>query len=184
MTTLKITELKENPDNPRFIKEADFDKLVKSVRDFPEMLEARPIVVTPDYTVLGGNMRLRACVHAGLTEVPVHVATWEEAKQAEFIIKDNVSYGQWDYDLLGNEWQAEQLGEWGLNVWEADEIDYSALDDLDFDDKLDAMEGDVRRALQIPFEADDYEQAKELYKALTDKGVYVGELILKMMLEL
>ena len=80
------------------------------------MLEARPIVVNPDYVVLGGNMRLKASELAGLTEVPTYVATWEEAKSREFIIKDNLAFGEWDWDMLANEWEAEELNDWGLDV--------------------------------------------------------------------
>jgi len=89
---------------------------VKSLRDFPEMLEARPIVVDPDFVVLGGNMRLKAAQEAGLKEVPVYIASWEEAKHKEFIIKDNLAFGEWDWDMLANEWDAEELGDWGLDV--------------------------------------------------------------------
>jgi hypothetical protein len=88
--------------------------LVKSLREFPEMLEARPIVVDPDYVVLGGNMRLKAAQEAGLAQVPVYVATWEEAKAKEFVIKDNLAFGEWDWDMLANEWDAEELDEWGM----------------------------------------------------------------------
>jgi hypothetical protein len=81
------------------------------------MLEARPIVVNPDMVVLGGNMRLKACKAAGLTEAPVYVASWEESKAKEFIVKDNVGFGEWDWDILANEWDAVELEEWGLDVW-------------------------------------------------------------------
>jgi DNA modification methylase len=89
---------------------------VKSLREFPEMLEARPIVVDPDFVVLGGNMRLKAAQEAGLKEVPVYIASWEEAKHKEFIIKDNLAFGEWDWDMLANEWDAEELGDWGLEI--------------------------------------------------------------------
>ena len=85
------------------------------------MLEARPIVVNPDMIVLGGNMRLKAAKAAGLTEAPVYVATWEESKAKEFIVKDNVGFGEWDWDILANEWDATELDEWGLDVWQPEE---------------------------------------------------------------
>lgn len=116
-TRIKLSQLKSNPNNPRIIKDDKFRKLVTSITEFPEMLEARPIVCDPDGVVLGGNMRLKACREAGLKEVPAYVVTWEEAKQREFIIKDNVGYGEWDWDILANEWDASQLEEWGLDVW-------------------------------------------------------------------
>lgn len=118
LTRIKLSQLKSNPNNPRIIKDDKFRKLVQSIQDFPEMLEARPIVCDPDGVVLGGNMRLKACREAGLKEVPAYVVTWEEAKQREFIIKDNVGFGEWDWDELANTWDPIQLEEWGLDVWQ------------------------------------------------------------------
>jgi len=115
--TLPIGKLLPNPTNPRVIKDDKFEKLVRSIKEFPEMLQARPIVCDPNFVVLGGNMRLKACVAAGLKEVPVYVAPWDAEKNGEFIIKDNVGYGEWDWDILANEWDASQLEEWGLDVW-------------------------------------------------------------------
>lgn len=113
---LKISELKQNPNNPRIIKDDKFKKLVQSIKDFPEMLEAREIVVNKDHIILGGNMRFKAAKEAGLTEVPVKIVDWDEDKQRQFIIKDNVSGGEWDWDILANEWDAEQLDDWGLDL--------------------------------------------------------------------
>jgi DNA modification methylase len=115
-TRIATNKLRTNPNNPRTIRKDQLEKLVKSLREFPEMLEARPIVVDPDFVVLGGNMRLKAAQEAGLKEVPVYVATWEEAKHKEFIIKDNLAFGEWDWDMLANEWDAEELGDWGLDI--------------------------------------------------------------------
>jgi ParB-like chromosome segregation protein Spo0J len=115
-TLIETSKLRTNPNNPRAIREDQLDKLVKSLREFPEMLEARPIVTNPDLVVLGGNMRLKAALLAGLEKVPVYVATWEEAKKKEFVIKDNVAFGEWDWDMLANEWEAEDLDKWGLCV--------------------------------------------------------------------
>jgi hypothetical protein len=115
--TVKISEVKGNPNNPRIIKDDKFKKLVESVKTFPEMLNIRPIVVNSDMVVLGGNMRLRACKEAGLKEIPIIKAdTLTPEQQSEFIIKDNVSGGEWDWNMLANEWNAEELGEWGLDV--------------------------------------------------------------------
>jgi len=104
---------------------------VTSIKEFPEMLEARPIVVNPDMIVLGGNMRLKAAKAAGLTEAPVYVATWEESKAKEFIVKDNVGFGEWDWDILANEWDAAELDEWGLDVWQPEEEEVEGLTDPD-----------------------------------------------------
>src|SRR6056297_334576 len=132
--TFKISSVKLNQDNPRFIKDDKFKQLVKSIKEFPEMLKIRPIVVNNNNVILGGNMRLKACKEAGLKEVPIIKADdLTEEQQKEFIIKDNVSGGQWDWDMLANEWDAEQLEDWGLDVWQPEEnVDYSILDDEDF----------------------------------------------------
>jgi DNA modification methylase len=112
----KLSEVKLNPNNPRLIKDDNFKKLVQSIKDFPEMLEIRPIVVNADMVILGGNMRFKACKEAGLKEVPIIIAdNLTEEQQREFLIKDNVSGGEWDWSLL-NEWDTEQLEDWGLEV--------------------------------------------------------------------
>jgi len=120
--TTKITDIKANPNNPRIIKDHKFKKLVASIKEFPEMLALRPIVVNNDMIVLGGNMRLRACKEAGLKEVPVIMASdLSEAQQKEFIIKDNLGSGEWDWDNLANEWNDNNLNEWGLIQWDIPE---------------------------------------------------------------
>jgi DNA modification methylase len=122
VTFAKTANLRTNPNNPRAIRKDQLNKLVKSLQEFPEMLEARPIVIDKDGTVLGGNMRLKAAQLAGLQEVPVYVREWDEDKDGQFIIKDNVSFGEWDQDMLANEWEPEQLDEWGLNIdWDEPE---------------------------------------------------------------
>jgi len=138
---VNIASVKENPDNPRFIKDSKFKKLVKSIKAFPEMLEKRPIVVDENMVVLGGNMRLKACKSAGLFEVWIDIAEgWTEEQKREFIVKDNVGFGEWDWDILANEWDVQQLEEWGLDgfpfeeeVLEAEEDDYSEPEDMQVD---------------------------------------------------
>jgi len=107
---LGIAEVKPNPQNPRVIKDDKFKKLVQSLKDFPEMAEVREVVVNTDHMILGGNMRYKAMVEAGWTEIPVKVVDWSEDKQREFIIKDNVSGGEWDWDVLANEWDSDLSG--------------------------------------------------------------------------
>ena len=114
--SVKISDVKSNPNNPRLIKDDKFTKLVQSLKDFPEMANVRPIVVNQDFIVLGGNMRLKAMKEAGWKEVPVQVVDWSEEQQKEFIVKDNVGFGEWDWDMLANEWDAEDLEKWGLDV--------------------------------------------------------------------
>jgi len=136
---VKIGKIKNNPNNPRLIKDDKFKKLVKSVKEFPEMLEIRPIVVDKDNIVLGGNMRLRACQEAGLKEVHIIQADQlTEKQQREFIIKDNVGFGEWDWDDLANEWDVDELEDWGLDLpvdfaveeLEAEEDDYIETDEV------------------------------------------------------
>jgi DNA modification methylase len=133
--TVKISEVKVNPNNPRLIKDDKFKKLVQSVKDFPEMLNIRPIVVNKDMIILGGNMRFKACKEAGLKEVPIIITDLTEEQQKEFLIKDNVSGGEWDWDILANEWNADDLKDWGLDlplgydeVLEAEEDDFEVPD--------------------------------------------------------
>jgi ParB-like chromosome segregation protein Spo0J len=117
MQKFKISEIKLNPNNPRLIKDDKFEKLVKSIKEFPEMLDIRPIVVNSDMVILGGNMRFKACKEAGLKEIPVIVAdNLTEEQQREFLIKDNTSGGEWDFEMLANEWDVELLEEWGLDI--------------------------------------------------------------------
>lgn len=126
----KISDIKLNPNNPRLIKDDKFKKLVKSIKDFPEMLNIRPIVVNKDMIILGGNMRFKACKEAGLKEIPVIIAdNLTEEQEREFLIKDNTSGGEWDFDMLANEWDIEQLEEWGLDVPDFEIEEISAEDD-------------------------------------------------------
>jgi len=126
---VKLSSIKLSENNPRIIKDAKFKKLIESIQKFPKMLEIRPIVVNSDMVVLGGNMRLKACKEAGLKEVWVLKADdLTEQQQREFIVKDNVGFGEWDWDVLANEWDTEKLNEWGMEVWQTtDEVD---IDDL------------------------------------------------------
>jgi len=143
---VNINEVLTNPNNPRTIKNDKFKKLVKSIKDFPQMLEKRAIVVDEAMMVLGGNMRLKACKEAGVKKVWVDVAEgWTEEQKKEFIVKDNVGFGEWDWDTLANEWDVDQLDEWGLDVPDfpnelgAKEDDYEEPDDL----KVDVVLGDL-----------------------------------------
>jgi DNA modification methylase len=140
---VKISEVKTNPKNPRLIKDDKFKKLVKSIQEFPQMLELRPIVVDENNIVLGGNMRLKACKEAGLKEVYIVKAeNLTEQQKDEFIVKDNVGFGEWDWDMLANEWDTEKLDEWGLDlpvdlsvqeVLEAEEDDYEVPNEINTD---------------------------------------------------
>jgi hypothetical protein len=126
---VKVSKIKANPNNPRIIRDEKFEKLKKSIQDFPEMLELRPIVVDNDYVVLGGNMRLKAIKDLGIKEVTVVKAdSLTEEQKKEFIVKDNVGFGEWDFDAL-QEWDSLKLEEWGLDVPQ-----FTNPEDIDLDD--------------------------------------------------
>jgi ParB-like chromosome segregation protein Spo0J len=130
---MNLSELTINPKNPRVIKDEKFDILVKSIKDFPEMLHIRPIVIDENNIVLGGNMRLKACKAAKLKQVPViKITDLTDEQKDEFIIKDNVSGGEWDWQTLHDEWDVAKLEDWGLDVPGFDEEELEAQED-DFD---------------------------------------------------
>lgn len=146
---MKISEIKPNPNNPRIIKDEKFKKLVQSIKDFPEMLELRPIVLNSENIVLGGNMRLKACQEAGLKEVPIiRAENLTHEQQQEFIIKDNVSFGEWDYDGLANQFDTSLLNDWGLD------ITYTETDEerreLDQQAKLEKKEAVLNEYFVVP----------------------------------
>ena len=144
MKLVKITEVKTNAKNPRTIKDEKFRKLVKSIQDFPDMLNKRPLIVFTDvdgkYVVLGGNMRLKACKEIGLKEIPVILADeWTEEQKAEFLIKDNVGFGEWDWDILTDEWDTNNLEDWGLDL----PVDLSVKELEAEEDNFDVPEGGI-----------------------------------------
>jgi DNA modification methylase len=140
---VKISEIKLNESNPRFIKDDKFKKLVKSIKDLPQMLDIRPIVVNKDMMVLGGNMRLKACVEAGLVEVPIIIAdNLTKEQEKEFLIKDNVGFGEWDWDIIANEFNDEQVIEWGLDIPLDFQTELEAEED-EFDVPADGIETDI-----------------------------------------
>lgn len=146
MKNVSLSDVKPNPSNPRFIRDENFKKLVQSLKDFPEMMEARPIVVNKDMMILGGNMRYKAAQEAGYKEIAVKVVDWSEDKQKEFIIKDNVSGGEWDWDILANEWEQEQLEDWGLDTkqnWESPEAEEDEAPEVDETSEPESKLGEV-----------------------------------------
>lgn len=187
-TKLKIEELKPNPNNPRIISDDKFKKLVKSIKDFPEMLELRPIVINDDNVVLGGNMRLKALKEAGIKEVPVIKASdLTEEQQNEFIIKDNVGYGDWDWSKLEEQYDDSTLLEWGLELPEfnLEGLDYSILEESEeeLDRELESMKGSIRKAIQIEFEPEHYEEANELVRYWRERKLYIGGFIMEKLKE-
>jgi len=145
MAEIKIAEIKANPRNPRVIKDEKYKKLLKSLQEFPEMLQKRPLVCFTDtdgkYVVLGGNMRLKAAMELGMKTLPVVLADdWTEEQRAEFLIKDNVGFGEWNWDELQADWDVSKLEEWGLDIPkdfkvepEAEEDDYEIPEEIETD---------------------------------------------------
>jgi len=165
MKLVKISDVKPNPKNPRVIKDGKFQKLVKSIQEFPDMLNKRPLIVFTDvdnkYVVLGGNMRLKACKEIGLKEIPIIVADeWTEEQKAEFLIKDNVGFGEWDWDSLANEWDVEKLDEWGLDVPII----------LDEDNELKDLSSTIDNLYRIEIVCKDEEHQENSYNKLIEEG--------------
>ncbi|QDP49296.1 MAG: hypothetical protein Unbinned3065contig1007_10 [Prokaryotic dsDNA virus sp.] len=160
---IKLYKIKGNPKNPRIIKDDKFKKLVKSIKEFPEMLEKRPIVVDENLMVLGGNMRLRASKDAGLKEVWIDIAEgWTQEQKDEFVVKDNVNFGEWEWDILANEWDSVQLAEWGLDVWQ-NEDDEQNNDVKDISDN-------ISEEFRVEIELNSEREQEQLYNELTKKG--------------
>jgi len=171
---VKIKDLKPNPNNPRFIRDEKFNKLKKSIKEFPEMLKLRPIVVDDNMVVLGGNMRLKALTDLGVKEVEIIKAKdLTEDKKKQFIIKDNVGFGEWDWDMLANEWDAELIGDWGMDVpYTEDDIKEMNNPMNEQSEKPFATELDSQsNYIILKFETDiDWIQAKTLFGLKTETG--------------
>ena len=158
---VKTKDIHANENNPRILKDDKFKKLVKSIKDFPEMLEIRPIVVNNEMMVLGGNMRLRAIQEIGLKEVPIIKAeNLTEEQQREFLIKDNVGFGEWDWDALANDWDYKELVDWALDV-------PKMLDTEQFGEDFSLADGDKSPFQQMAFTLAD-EQATQIKNAIAD----------------
>jgi hypothetical protein len=163
---VKISKVKGNSSNPRIIKNDKFKKLVKSIQEFPEMLKLRPIVVDEDFIVLGGNMRLKASKDAGLKEVWIEVAEGlTEEQKKEFIVKDNVGFGEWEWDMLGNEWDSVQLAEWGLDVWKNE--DDVSLNEIETKDDFSLPDGEKAPFQQMTINLAD-EQVIKIKEAIQE----------------
>ncbi len=159
---VKISQVKNNPNNPRVIKNDDFRKLVKSIKEAPWMLQLRSIIVNDDNIVLGGNQRLRACKEAGLKEVYIiKASSLTEEQQREFIVKDNISSGEWDWDALANEFEMQNLNDWGLK------LPVQIEDSDEFGTAFNLPDGDKEPFQQMTFTLAD-EQADQVRNAIED----------------
>jgi len=184
--TIQISKIKLNPNNPRLIKDDKFTKLVQSIKDFPEMLNIRPIVVNEDMIILGGNMRFKACKEAGLKEVPIIKASGLSAeKQREFLIKDNVSGGEWDFELLKG-WDSLELESWGLDLPNFDIDNMTNNEDyegLDQESKLDKfLDAEIKRMFLV-FDNETFERVINWFNKLQEKFELENhsQVILKLM---
>ncbi len=160
-TKVNIHDIKSNESNPRWIKDTKFKKLVESINEFPEMLELRPIVVDEDMVILGGYMRHKACIEAGLQEVPITIAKGlSDNQKKEFIIKDNVGFGEWDWEIIGDQWSNYNLEDWGMDNWQN-------MDDIETSDEFSLPDGD-----KAPFQQQTYTladaQAEQIKNAIAD----------------
>lgn len=191
---LKTSELIYNegqieglPKNPRIIRDEKYLILLQSIKDDPEMLEIREpmaVLFEKKYIVIGGNMRLKAIKEAGIKELNVKVIpkNTKPEKLRAYAIKDNVAYGEWDWAALGAEWNNQELGGFGLELWNEDEeeLDFSILDEDDeASESIESMAGDVKKAIQIEFEAEDYQTATELIKFFREQNIYIGAIFLE-----
>jgi hypothetical protein len=185
---MKLSAIKSNPNNPRIIKDDKFKKLVQSISDFPEMMAKRPIVCATDTDgklyPLGGNMRLKALQELLYKEIPDNWVTladdWTIEQRNEFVIKDNVGYGEWDWDSLANNWDEINLLDWGLNVPQfPSDVDYSILDGVDVNEQLSDMSGGVKKAIQIEFEAEHFDEAAAIIKFWREQQLYIGGFLLE-----
>jgi len=159
---VKISEIKPNPKNPRLIKDEKFKKLVKSIIEFPQMLELRPIVVDENNIILGGNMRFKALKEAGHTEVSIVRANDLTSEQKdEFIVKDNVGFGEWDWDSLANEWDTDKLTDWGLDV---------PIFKEDMDSELKDLSSTIDNLYRIEIVCKDEEHQENSYNKLIEEG--------------
>jgi len=169
---VKITEVKKNPDNPRLIKDFKYQKLVKSIKEFPQMLELRPIVVDENMTILGGNMRYRASLDAGLKEVWIKIAdNLTDNQKKEFIIKDNSSFGEWDWDTLANEWDIKSLTDWGLDLPAVyfDNDEEPQFDEEELDKDLDTYINNNIKQIVLYYNTEDYENVIESLDKLKEQ---------------
>jgi len=176
---MKLSQLKLNPNNPRLIKDDKFKKLVTSLRDFPEMMEKRPMVCVTDTDgklyPLGGNMRLRALQELKYKEIPdnwVMLADeWSEEKRKEFTIKDNVSFGEFDWDTLANEWDAAELAEWGVDIPNFEKIDNlkegDVFEDLGVKQSVQVLPKNEYIIIIAPEDSDEWAELKTIFKCET-----------------
>ena len=169
---IKTSNIKNNPNNPRTINDDKLEKLKRSIKSFPEMMEKRPMICVTDVDgkifPLGGNMRLRAIKDLGMKEIPkswISMADeWTEEQRSEFIIKDNASLGDWDLEDLQENWDLDLISEWGVDL-ELDEVEESTeKEQIDLSDDLDV-------AFKIEIECENESEQEKLYNEFINRGL-------------
>jgi hypothetical protein len=185
---ISVSQIKTNDSNPRIIKDDKFHKLVRSLQEFPTMLEYRPVIVNEDMVILAGNMRFKAAMHLGYEKVPTIIAKdLTEKQQRELIVKDNVGYGEWDWDMLANEWDTQELDEWGLdipNFENLSEIEAKGRMAATLDEKLDTYLNATIKQIVLYFEYEEYEEViQKLDKIAEDNSLADNSSVIKFLLD-
>lgn len=165
-----ISEIVLNKENPRTISKAKYNKLMESIREFPQMLHLRPLVIDNDNVVIGGNMRLKACIELGYKEIPIIYADeLTEEQKKEFIIKDNLSYGEWDFDILRADWNLDSLEDWGLDVPELDIVTDTFDDDTDLDESAQSYLNAAIRQIVLYYDNETHSKVLDDLKVIGEE---------------
>ena len=170
----KIGALKPHQDNPRMIDTNKFNTLVQSIKELPQMLDVRPLIIDMENNIVCGNMRYLACKELGMTTVPAKQIDLPAEQIQELMVKDNLSFGEWDYSLLEKDWDLGLFDKW----MGTEKVDYSSLDYEDLNTEMDSMHDGVKRAIQIVIEPGHFDMAKDLEHKCREKNVYIGGLFL------
>lgn len=168
-----LDKIRSNPKNPRTIKKHQLEKLMKSISDFPKMLELRPLVVDENMVVLGGNMRLKALKELKYESVPyIKIEGLSEEQKEQFIIKDNVNYGDWDWDVLSTDWNLTSMDGWGLDVpsWVLDDDAEPEIDRDVLNEAMDAYINAQVKRIVLFFDNEEYNDIIKKLKWLSDKN--------------
>jgi ParB-like chromosome segregation protein Spo0J len=181
METIKIQigQLKNSNYNPRVIDTFKYESLKKSILNMPSMLEVRPILVDEDNNILAGNMRYRACMELGYAEVFIKkINNLSESQKRELMIKDNISYGEWDEQILADNFNTDYVNDWlGKEI-----IDYSALLYEDVSEEIESLHQGVKKSVHIKING-DFEKAQELEKRFKERKIYIGGLLIDKLKE-
>ena len=170
MEKIKISKLKSNPNNPRSINKSKFERLKNSIKEFPKMLELRPIVVDEEFVVLGGNMRLKALKELGIEETfYIQEKDLTENQKKQFIIKDNASFGDWDWDILANEWENKDFRDWGIDVWQPEEELEKQIEEDMFAKQIDTYINAQIKQIVLYYSNEEYEIALNNLQQIREK---------------